>query len=531
MTAGRKKRRWWLWILGGIGGLLLVLVGGAVFVLDRYAGDIVRQALTDAALPNPRLDIEHIGLSSSRMVDIRIGDADELVADAVELEYDLFDLIGLSPEDLTIRLTRPTIHLSVDENGAVSLGSLDALLGGAGAPGDETGPATTPSGGAAAAPFDRLVLDDATVVLDTPDGSLTAHASGTIDSESDGGFAIDLALKADNETAVLDADVTATVGPTGAIDGQATLRALTARTPWGDAEDGTGTVAVAWPGEGLPTGTADLAFASLRIPGALLPPALSTADGDMTLHDVAVAASFDGTALAARVAAADTTGENALSVEIDTPDLFAGGSATVAVDLASAGDTLLWPLRTDWTGGGSLTASATGTVTVPPIAALAADPAAAMAEAEGKLTLQWLLGEATVPGLGQDIASVGDVTVTLAEGRATLASDDPVELRIGALDPAALAGLAESDPQWEPILARDFAGRIDLAVEGRPTRSLTLTLAGTADGWTAEGDMTVLAATESGPLVAAEFTGTVHSGEDVTVELTELSLYASDIDP
>ena len=517
MTSERKKRRWWLWALGGtLGGIVSFGIAGYV-ILDQYAADIVTDALADADLPNPRLDVEAIGLSESSLSAIKLGDDDALVADRVVLVYDIFDLIDLDLSDLTIRFERPVLKVNIDENGGISLGSLDALASGGGDASSED----------AALPFREVVLDDATLLLDTPQGLIEASVDGTVRNEGDDGLVINATLAADNDLALFDGDLALTVDPTGVIGGDATIRGLDGDTPWGRVEGGTGTVHLRWDGQGIPVGDIDLVFQAVDVPAEFLPPELASTDAPMTVRGVAVDVSFDGAALAASVEMSDAGGQNAMSLDVAVPDILAGGETTITADLSTSGERLFWLWHPVWVGDGALTASIETTMTLPPLADLLAAPEAMFALPNGQIALQWILSDASLPGLASNVSSVGAIEIVITDSIATLTSHDPIELRVGAIAPETMT---ELDADWGPIVQRDMAGQIDIALDGRGSHQLTLTVARHENGWAVRGDGTVLAATTGGPLAAVEVSGNASIGEALAVSLDDLSVYASDVD-
>lgn len=517
MTSERKKRRWWVWALGGTLGVVVSAGVAGYILLDRYAADIVTDALADADLPNPRLDVDAIGLSESSLSDIKLGDDDALVADRIVLDYDIFDLIDLDLSDLTIRLERPVLKVNVDANGAISLGSLDALASGGGGESDQE----------AALPFREVVLDDATVLLDTPEGLIEASVDGIVRNEGEDGLIINATLAADNDLALFDGDLALTVGPTGAIGGDATIRGLDGDTPWGRVEGGAGTIHLRWDRQGIPVGDIDLVFQAIDVPAGLLPPALADADSDMTVRDVALDVSFDGSALDAAVDMSDAGGQNAMSLNINVPDILAGGESSVAADLSTNGEHLFWLWHPDWVADGALTASIETTMNLPPLADLLAAPETLFTLPSGQISLQWILNDANLPGLASDVSSVGAIEVVITDSIATLTSRDPVELRIGAIAAETMTALGT---EWVPILQRDMAGQIDIALDGRGSHPLTLTMALREEGWSVRGDGTILAATTGGPLAAVEVSGNATIGEALAVALEDLSIYASDVD-
>lgn len=520
MVAERKKRRWWIWTLGGIAGLLLLICVVGYVLLDRYAGDIVTRTLADANLPDPRLTVESIGLSESRLNQIRLGEDDALVADALQLEYNILDLIDLEPSDLTLRLEQPTLKMAIDETGAVTFGSLDDLLFG--------DAAETPGDGSL--PFSEIVLQDATVLLETPEGAIQAGLNGTIRNAGDGALQAELTLVTDNDLVLFDGDISLTLGANGVIDGSATVREFDAETPWGGAQDGSGTVTLNWTGDGIPVGRVAMTFASLDVPGSLLPDDLTGGSEALRLAAVSLSGGFDGGKIDLDVAASDAGGDNGFGLNLLVPDVFAGGPATLNVDLSTSGAHVLWPWHGRWVGEGALTASVDVRMEMPPLADLLADTDRLFAVPNGQAAVQWILSDASVPGVADGISAVGDVTIDMVDGIAALSSADPVEVRIGALEPEMVASLGSADPAWGPILARDFAGQIDLAFEGRASRPLSVTVARREDGWAVRGDLTALAATGAGPLVAAEISGSGQIGAQSSVTIEDMSIYAADIE-
>lgn len=520
MVAERKKRRWWIWTLGGIAGSLLLICVVGYLLLDRYAGDIVTQTLADANLPDPRLTVESIGLSESRLNQIRLGEDDALVADALQLEYDIFDLIDLEPSDLTLRLERPTLKVAIDENGAVSLGSLDDLL---------FGDAAEPSGDGSL-PFSEIVLEDATVLLETPAGPIQAGLNGTIRNAGDGTLQTELTLVTDNDLVLFDGDISLTLGANGVIDGTATVREFDAETPWGGAQDGSGTVTLYWTGDGIPVGRVAMTFGALDVPGSLLPAELTGGSAGLQLADVTLSGGFDGGKIDLDIDASDAGGDNGFGLNLLVPDVFAGGPATLSADLSTSGAHVLWPWQGRWVGEGALTASVEARLEMPPLADLLADDDRLFAVPNGQAAVQWILSDASVPGVAHQISAVGDVTIDMVDGIASLSAADPVEVRIGALDSEMVASLGAADPAWGPILARDFAGQIDLAFEGRASRPLSVTATLRDDGWSVRGDLTALAATGAGPLLAAEISGSGLIGAESSFVVEDMSLYAADIE-
>ncbi|MGF1625483.1 MAG: YdbH domain-containing protein [Alphaproteobacteria bacterium] len=517
MTSERKKRRWWKWTLGAGLGVLVLIVGGGLVVLDRYASDIVVQALIDADLPQPRLRVESVGLSESRLLEIKLGADDALVAESLSLEYDLFDLLDLDLSDLTVRLVRPTLKMTVADDGTISFGSLDALL---------AGPST---GADDPLPFHRVVLDEAILQIDTPQGPIVARVDGSIENSRDEGLSANLTILAADDLLAFDGDIFLTVGSAGAIAGEATVRNASGVTPWGTAHGGQGSIALRWDGAGLPHGDVDLAFRRLEVPNDLLPEQLPP-DG-IQLDDVEIRASFDGGAMSAAVSAADNESGNAVDLEIRIPDVVAGGEATIAADLSTSGSQVLWLWQDAWTGDGSLIVAVEIATMLPPLAELLlADPAAPFTLPDGQIDVRWILSDATFPGFAQQVSAIGEVEIAVTQGVATLTAGAPVEIRIGALDPELHASAAEADPAWAPILARDLAGRLDVALEGRGSRPLSITLARRDDGWSIRGDATALVATTGGPLVAAELSGNATVAETLRIVIDDLSLFASDIE-
>lgn len=518
MTSERKKRRWWIWVPAGVGVFLLLVVAGGFVVLDRYATDIVIGALRDAALPEPRLQVLSVGLSESHLGEVRLGPDDVLTAESIVLEYDLFDLLDLDTGDLTVRLVRPVLQLSVDETGAISLGSLDPLLAG-----------SSEGGGGPA--FGSVVLEDALLQIATPHGPVEATLDGSIENLGDDALRIDAAIRAGGDLGSVAGTIAATLGPDGAIDGEGSVSRLELDTPWASAAGGSGRFALHHsPGEALPGGSLDLTFDRLTVAPDLLPPQLQADGAGLQLESVSLDARLAGPSLSLALAAADPAGDNAVSLELAYPDALAGGEATLTVDISTAGDQLLWLWREDWVGGGGLTASVMAAATLPPLMEMLSAPDAAAALSTGRLAAQWIMSDAVFPGIARGVSAVGEVEVALQDGVATLTAAAPLELRVERLDPALIAAAVEADPAWAPILARQFAGHIDMAIEGRGDRPLSITLARPDGRWTMRGDATALVATQDGPIAAVEMTGNATLGEDPAVVIDDISVYAADIE-
>mgnify|MGYP001125707777 CR=1 FL=1 len=514
MTPDRKRRRWWVWALAGTGGVLLLAAGAGYAALDRYASDIVIDALADADLPDPQLRVESVGLSESRLADVSLGDDDALTAEGVALEYDILDLADFDLSRLTIRLERPTLRMSVDEAGHVSLGSLDSLLRGGS---QDSGP-----------PFREIFLEDARLLITTPEGEAEVGVNGRIEALADGAFRLDAAVSAVGQLGGFQGTAAGTIGPGTAVDAVVTAHDLVLATPWATAEGGEGEIALRWTGDGLPQGRVDVTLRRLVVSPDVLPEQVGDESG-LALENASVRGALADEDLSLAVSASDPEGENALSVALAFPQALTGGEATLTVDISTSGDRLLWLWHDARVGGGTLTASAEAAATLPPLPALLADPSALTAVTEGRVDAQWILSEASFPGLADGVSAIGEVGVTVREGIATLTAEAPLEFRLGRLDPTLLDGIAEADPAWQPILDRQFAGHVDVAIEGRANRPLSLTLARRDDGWTVRGDATVLVATRDGPIAAAELTGNATLGEAVAVAIDDLSLYAADI--
>ncbi len=540
---GRRRLRWLWWTLGGLGGLVVVVVAGAYVAVDQYGEDIVVDALENARLPNPRLVINAVGPGGATVSDVRIGDNDELIAERIDLNYSITDLIDLDVQDLVFRAVRPVLQATLNEDYELSLGSLDGMFDPEGD--DEAlAPASmVPAEGDDLLPFREIAVEDGSVEVDTPHGRMLAAIDGTVSERDEGTLDIAGTVLALSEALNFDAEIEMAITSGGTYDGSVVLDNVSLSMEGISVQGATGDVDVEWSGDLWPSVAASLRAAGLDLPPDLLPPGLLSDDlmardgtPGLSLTDVRVDLTTDGRAVDLSVEGTAADGASTIAIALNAPDLMGGGRANVVVTVSTSGRNLLWPLvDLGEDVAGEATVSASLSATLPALAVLAslADDSEALEALQPIGELSWIVNDVTIPGMVTGASSIGAVTIAPAEDRAVVEADAPLELAAAHIDPALLAGLLSDAGDGDPdaqARAAAWANDLSMTLEGRGGRPMRLSLDLGAEVPRLDGDLSIVAATGTGPILAIEATGQALLGDSPRIALSDAAVFAAELD-
>ncbi len=163
--------------------LIAAVVGAAALVGFRavLVESLLTAGLAAQGVSAPRLAVADVGWRTSRIVDVRLGDADEVSLHELRLDYGLGGLLAGRLD----RVTATGLAIALDLTGAGPvLGSLQPLLS-RGRPGDRD---------AAAGAIPNMEIADLRVTARTALGLLTAIGSGRLAGGDDGGTTAELSL-------------------------------------------------------------------------------------------------------------------------------------------------------------------------------------------------------------------------------------------------------------------------------------------------------------------------------------------------
>lgn len=462
---GKKRRPKTRTLLLAAFGLLLALVLALALFRIPLAERILASQLADQGIPEAAFELEALGLSELRIVDLTAGAENELAVPALRVTYDLSALLDGPAAGVvrTITLDRPIIALDLTGQGPL-LGSLQSLL--------ET-PATASAGPAATIP--PIDLANARVEARTPLGPITIGLNGAIAPDPAQRTRADLAVTLDGPlgrvmgslTGLLDGAVTE--GRLDITEGSLALPAQQA-----GAATSVGGLAGALSfrlRDGQPeTVAADLALTDIGLDSARFETADLTLDmGPDHIAADAFAQAAQGS-FALRVSsriwdylaeprldlsvALDTTAEAPILAQLDVPRPDRG---RVAIDLRTWGQ-------------------------LPPVGRFGRDDdLVALGPDNARPFLTWLLAGALGVELNLDLEAVSHAnlvdglsgqlaaTASITDGEFRVALTEDATLAVGSLDLTAILG-----PDLPPALAalpeRDL--RLRLAAQGDlPTRA------------------------------------------------------------
>lgn len=161
-------------ILAALAALILGLGLLALLLAPVFIERTLRAELAERGIDAIQMDLSTPGLGGMTARQVRIGRDEVFAADEVAVVYRIAELMHGRIE--RIRLVRPRLSIAASDEGQVSLGSLDALIGGE--PGGAAG------GFALPAPIEII---DGTIIAATPAGEVTVRLDGSVTLEPGAG--------------------------------------------------------------------------------------------------------------------------------------------------------------------------------------------------------------------------------------------------------------------------------------------------------------------------------------------------------
>lgn len=167
-------RRGWVWLMAGAGALALA-AGGAVRFAPDIAGAAATDALRRAGFPEARVFVTSLGLSQSRATVHLHGTGNGATAGAVRIDHPWSGLLEGRVARITVSGAR--LHVTAAKDGSLRLAGRP--LGGEASGGKDDSGTVSP-------PVDAIAVEDGTLILTTPHGTMSATATLSAERRGEG---------------------------------------------------------------------------------------------------------------------------------------------------------------------------------------------------------------------------------------------------------------------------------------------------------------------------------------------------------
>ncbi|MEM9495508.1 MAG: YdbH domain-containing protein [Pseudomonadota bacterium] len=168
------------WVRGFLGLIMVVAIAAAALYLVRapIASFAAERALANAGFENPDVAVADISRREIRIKRLAIGPKgrESIALGETRVGFDPARVLRERTVD-EITIANASLRATLSEDGKVLIAGL---------------PTGREAGGGAGAPFDRLILEDASIALVTPEGVVTGEARGTYDVKTGADGALSL---------------------------------------------------------------------------------------------------------------------------------------------------------------------------------------------------------------------------------------------------------------------------------------------------------------------------------------------------